>query len=44
MKIKNIIIDGKLKFIHIYYKNYKELDILKYKGKRIIGNQLMLTN
>jgi len=22
----------------------KELDILKYKGKRIIGNQLMLTN
>jgi hypothetical protein len=31
MKIKNIIIDGKLKFIHIYYKNYKELDILKIK-------------
>ena len=31
MKIKNIIIGGELKFIHIYYKNYEELDTLKIK-------------
>jgi hypothetical protein len=28
----------------VFQTSKKELDILKYKGKRIIGNQLMLTN